>query len=300
MVNFLLIALCLSAGWFFRTKNILPADAHKGINIWILYIALPATALFYIPQITWNHEYFLPILMPFVVWIGAWIFLKIISQFISINAETFAALLLTSGLGNTSFVGFPLTQAYFGSDGLRVAVVCDQLSFITLSTFGVITAMHAAHKGTIQVTMLLKKIISFPPVLAFIAALLLPLKIDLSPLNPLFEKLAATLIPLALFSVGLQIRFAELKNEKKFLLQGLIYKLFIAPIIIFGIAYAAQLKGITAQTAVFESGMAPMVTSAILAGEYQLNPRLATLMVSIGIVVSLATTFVWWKILVTY
>jgi predicted permease len=45
--------------------------------------------------------------------------------------------------------------------------------------------------------------------------------------------------------------------------------------------------------------MAPMVTSAILAAEYRLNARLANLMVSVGILLSIATTGLWWFILRT-
>lgn len=297
-MNFLLVALCLFAGWFFRTKNILAADAHKSINIWILYVALPAVALLYIPQISWNNDFLLPIAMPIVVWAGAWIFLKIISRFIHMSNETFAALLLTAGLGNTSFVGFPLTQAYFGDEGLRIAVVCDQLSFITLSTFGVLTAMHTTHGRNIRGALLLKKIILFPPFIGFIAALILPLFITLSPIHPLLEKLAVTLVPLALFSVGLQIRFSEWKKEKIFLAQGLFYKLLLAPALILLLAKIFHFKGIAAQTAIFESAMAPMITSAILAVEYQLHPRLAGLMVSIGIILSLVTTAAWWWFIV--
>jgi predicted permease len=58
-----------------------------------------------------------------------------------------------------------------------------------------------------------------------------------------------------------------------------------------------HVKGIVAQTSVFEAAMAPMVTSAILAAEYRLNSRLANLMVSVGLLLSLATTGFWWFIL---
>ena len=40
-----------------------------------------------------------------------------------------------------------------------------------------------------------------------------------------------------------------------------------------------------------------MITPAILAGEYQLNPRLSNLMVSVGIILSIATTGLWSLIL---
>jgi malate permease and related proteins len=296
-MNFLLIAICLLAGYFLRVSNILPQDAHKGINGWILYIAFPAVALHYIPSIKWSFELLLPLIMGLIVWFGAWLVLKISSSAFQLDAKTFGALLLTAGLGNTSFVGFPLTQAYFGKEGMRIAVICDQLSFIVLSSFGVISAMHLAHSENSNLRKIFLGLVKFPPFISFVAALSLPRLISLAPFDSLLQALAATLVPLALFSVGMQIRFAEYKNQAKFLFLGLGYKLFIAPAIIFGIAVLCGMKGIVAQTSVFEAAMAPGITAAIIAAQYELNPKLSNLMASIGLIVSFATTFLWWFLL---
>ncbi len=293
-MNFLLIALCLAAGWLLRTSHILPHDSHKSINIWILYIALPSVALLYVHSITWTSALILPIVMPLCVWFGAWLLLKLLAKRLAIDAASHAALLLTAGLGNTSFVGFPLSQAYFGDDGLRIAVICDQVTFILLSTLGVMTAISASHSGAADRTTILKNIVRFPSFVAFVAALTLPRVVDFSLLNPLLEKLAGTLVPLALFSVGMQIRFSEWRSELKQLSAGLAYKLLIAPGLMLLLALLFRGDGIVAQTSVFEAAMPPMITSAILATQYQLNPKLSNLMVSVGIVVSIATTAMWW------
>jgi predicted permease len=293
-MNFLLIALCLSAGWLLQRSGILPENSHKGINIWILYIALPAVALLYVPTITWTAGLFIPVTMPLIVWLGAWVALKLVTRRFPIDKATQSALLLTAGLGNTSFLGFPLTQAYFGEEGLRIAVICDQLSFVVLSTLGVMTAIHASSDGKTDLIKIAGNIFRFPPFLAFAAALVLPRFVDLQILNPFFEKLAGTLIPLALFSVGLQIRFSEWRNDARHLSLGLGYKLMVAPALVLLFALLVQAKGVISQTSVFEAATAPMITSAILATKYQLNPRLSNLMVSIGVPLSLLTTAFWW------
>ncbi len=296
-MNFLLIAVCLLAGYFLRVSKILPQDAHKGINGWILYVAFPAVALHYIPSIKWNFELLLPLIMGLLVWFGALLVIRLASSTFQVDIKTFGALLLTAGFGNTSFVGFPLTQAYFGKEGLRIAVICDQLSFIVLSTFGVVSAMHLAHSENKSLRSIVLGLVKFPPFISFVAALLLPHVIPLAALDSLLQNLAGTLVPLALFSVGMQIEFAEYKNQIKFLFLGLGYKLFIAPAFIFGIAYLCGMRGIVAQTSVFEAAMAPGITAAIIAGQYELNPRLSNLMASIGLIVSFVTTFFWWFLL---
>jgi malate permease and related proteins len=296
-MSFLLIALCLITGLVLRSSGILPENSHRGINAWILYIALPAVALLYIPAITWSSALILPLTMPLFVWIGAWLALKLFEQHFPLDKETRAVLLLTAGLGNTSFVGFPLTQAYFGDEGLRIAVICDQINFITLATLGVMTALNASHTAGSGIKQMVRSIFRFPSSLAFVAALILPRFISFALLNPLLTKLGSTLVPLALFSVGLQIQFSGWKRELRSLSFGLVYKLLIAPGLVLCAALAFQLKGIIGQASVFEAAMAPMVTSAILAAEYQLNPRLSNLMVSVGILLSMATTGLWWLIL---
>ena len=224
--------------------------------------------------------------MPLLVWGGAWFLLKLFARRFALDKGTHAALLLTAGLGNTSFIGFPLTQAYFGDEGLRIAVICDQISFITLATLGLITALNASHSADSGMKAMVRSVVRFPSFLAFVAAL-----------NPLLTKLASTLVPLALFSVGLQIRFSEWRRELPSLSLGLAYKLLIAPGLVLCAALAFHLKGIIGQTSVFEAAMAPMITSAILAAEYQLNPRLSNLMVSVGILLSIATTGLWFFVL---
>jgi len=292
-MNFLLIAVCLVAGFVLRSCGVLPENAHKGINAWILYIAMPAVALLYIPAIKWSSALILPAAMPLVVWSGAWLFLQAFARRLVLDRGTHAALLLTAGLGNTSFVGFPLTQAYFGEEGLRIAVICDQLTFIALTTLGVMTALNAVHGNGSGRKAMFGNIVRFPPFIAFVVAVVISLFVDVAPLNPLLNRLAGTVVPLALFSVGMQIRFSEWKRELPALSFGLTYKLLIAPALILCAALGFHLRGIIAQTSIFEAAMAPMITSAILAAEYQLNPRLSYLMVSVGIIVSMATTGFW-------
>ncbi|MDB5283729.1 MAG: transporter, partial [Bacteroidota bacterium] len=269
-------------------------DAYKGINTWIIYLAIPAMALKYLPTVQWSRDLLLPALMPVVVWAGAWILFKLYSLKFKVSPATRAALTLTAGLGNTSFIGFPLIQAYYGMAAIGIAVISDQVTFMLMSTVGVITAMSAAGSGNLKAAVVLKRLFSFPPFLASIAALVLPRFVDISPLNPLFDAIAATLVPLALFSVGLQLNFTGWQNEIKLLAVGLGYKLLIAPAFVFALAYGFKLRGIIPQISVFEAAMAPMITASVIAVEFDLNPQLANLMVGIGILVAFATSAGWW------
>lgn len=293
MTNFLLISTCLLAGILVQRFKSLPQDSYKAVNAWVINIALPAIALKYLPKVEWDISLALPFLTPLLIWVGSYLFIRLINRFFPMDPRTRAALYLTAGLGNTSFLGFPLSEAYYGEEGLKIAILVDQGCFIVMSTLGIMSASRASSEGKINIINILKKIVSFPPFIAFCSALILPSFISFSPIEPLLDILGATLVPLALFSVGLQLKLRFDRQEFKFVNMALIYKLILAPLMIFLLAKGIGLEGLNAQISVFEAGMAPMVTGAIIATDYNLRPKLANLILSVGIPVSLLTTYLW-------
>ena len=297
MINFVLIGVCIAIGFLLRALKLVPDNAHKGINTWIIYMAIPAVALKYIPAIKWSSDLLLPALMPVIVWTGSWLVFKIYSLKFQLSPATRAALTLTAGLGNTSFVGFPLIQAYYGEQAISIAVISDQITFVLMATVGAMMAMSTANGKGLDVKGTALKLLQFPPFVAFLLALILPRFVDLAPINPFLDKIAVTLVPLALFTVGLQLNFSGWQSEIKLLTIGLGYKLIVAPLIIIGSAIALHLQGITPQIAVFEAAVAPMITAGVLADQYNLNPKLANLMVCSGVLISFVTTGLWYFVL---
>ena len=274
----------------------MPEGSHRGINTWIIYLAVPAVALKYIPSVHWSNELLLPAAMPLIVWSGSWLTFFLYAKIKPIDTATRAALTLTAGLGNTSFIGFPLVQGYYGDHALPIAVICDQSSFMIMSTLGAAMAMQASASGTAGASAFLKKLLLFPPFIAFLAAIILPRFVDLSSIDPLFDKIALTLVPMALFSVGMQLSIDGWLENITSLSIALSYKLVIAPAFFLILILALHLKGMIPTISLFEAAMAPMITAGVLAAQYQLNPKLANLVVGVGILVSFITTAIWWLV----
>jgi len=90
---------------------------------------------------------------------------------------------------------------------------------------------------------LLKKLFSFPPTIAFLLAFIVPKIIDYKSIepfiDPILESLGATMVPMALFSVGLQLQFKEWKADKTLLINALNYKLILAPLLILGVSISS-------------------------------------------------------------
>lgn len=298
MANFILIGLCILAGIFFRKSKTLPKDAHKGINAWIIYIALPAVSFKYFPHITFTKDLLLPILAPIAVWFCGWLYITFYKKLNpEVSKATTGGLTLTSSLSNTSFIGFPLIMAYFSEKELAIAIICDQVTFAMLSTFGIIVAIRSSQGQHLSARVVIKKVLTFPPLIASILALVLPRYLDISALDPVFDKLAGTVGPLALFSIGLQLKFGGWFSELKHISTALIYKLILAPLVVLLIAIAFNFSGITAKIAIFEMAMPTLLTAGVIADQYNLNSKVTNLVVGIGIILSFLTTFAWWAIL---
>lgn len=297
MANFILIGLCILAGILFRKSKSLPKDAHKGINAWIIYIALPAVSFKYLPHITWTNDLLFPALAPVCVWLFGWLFITVYSRIRNISKASSGGLKLTSSLSNTSFVGFPLIVAYFSEKELGIAIICDQVTFTLLSTIGVIVAIRSSQNQELSAKLVLKKVLTFPPLIGCVLALTIPRFIDVSALDPLFDKLAGTVGPLALFSIGLQLKFGGWFSELKHISFALLYKLILAPLVVMLIAVVLGMSGTITKITIFEMAMPTLLTAGVVADQYNLNPKLSNLVVGIGILLSFITTGLWWLVL---
>jgi len=294
MENFLLILICLLSGVALQKVKSFPKGAHVALNAFIIYFCLPAVAFKFVPFIQFEKAYALPYFSSWIVWLGAWFVFTFLGKHFRWEPKTTATLILMSGLGNTSFIGFPLIEAFYGADFIRIALFADQGGFLVLSTVGIATALG----GGISGLQLLRKMVAFPPFIAFIAALALQL-VDLPVWwEPLMSKLSAPLVPLALVSVGLQLRLGEKYLEGRKWILSLFYKLIVAPLVV-GVLYVFLLndRSVYAHISIVESAMAPMVTAFVLVSQHNLNVALAARIIGVGIPLSLLTTSAWWSLL---
>jgi predicted permease len=115
-----------------------------------------------------------------------------------------------------------------------------------------------------------------------------------------FEKIGVTLIPLALVAVGFQLHLSMvvLARQWRPLVYGLGFKLVLMPLIFIGLyVFAFGSKTPSTHITILESAMAPMITACVVAVEFGLKAEIATLMMGIGIPLSLVTVPIWHQIL---
>lgn len=290
MTALTLLFACLLLGILVKRFARPPAGTVHGINWWVINVALPALVLQLVPKVKMDPHLWFPVATMWITFFGAWGLFAFLGRWLHWPRGRIGALTLVCGLGNTSFMGYPMMQALHGREGLTLAVVADQLGcFPLLASAGVVVANLYAGRSP-QPGRIVRRILTFPAFLALVvgaAAGLLggwPALVD-----GMLGQVGATLTPLALFSVGLQFRFRLGERQGLPLALGLSWKLMLAPLISLLLGVAAGVGGLVLTVGVLQAAMAPMISAAILADEHDLEPQLANTVLGAGIVLSLVT-----------
>jgi len=294
MTAFLLLLLCLGLGMLMARTLRLPEGMASSINFWVLYVALPALVLDQIPLLHIDATLLFPALAPLIPIGGALLLFPLLGRRFGWSRGTVGALILTCGLGNTAFMGLAMIEALLGHAALGPALIADQLgTFLSLSTIGVSVA--AVYSGdTPHPVEIARRILRFPPFLALLTAFAVRLLGGWPEfVGPVLQRLGDTLTPLALFSVGLQFRLTDVRSQRGKLCAGLGWKLVLAPALAAGLAVLLGVRGIAVSAGILQTAMAPMITAGILAAEHDLDPPLANLVVSLGILLSLLSVPLW-------
>ena len=298
MENFALIFVAIFIGYIINKRDIFPKDTPIILNQFILYISLPAMALLQIPKLSFSFEVLIPIIIAWIVMGVSAIVIFYISKILKFSKNITGALMLVGVLGNTTFVGIPVIQAYFGNSALPYILMYDQLgSFIMLYTYGTFISVYYSSTENVNIKAIAFKILTFPPFLSLLIALFFigttfhPLVISV------LSSFASTIVPLALVAVGLQLRFKLPKEDLRPFFSALGVKLILSPIIAIIISMIFSWESKAALVSIMEAGMGPMITAGAVASMAGLAPRLSSAIVGYGVLLSFLTTWILFKII---
>lgn len=287
-----ILASLFVIGYLLKRFKLVPEDLFQKVNTFIIYLPLPAITLMNIPKLEFSGEVAYPILSAWLIFVAAIPFFYLLKRIFNWSTKTYACLVLVCGLGNTSFIGFPIIEMLYEKENMLYAILVDQSTFVILSTVGVIWASSFG-VGKIDVKQILLRLVKFPPFLVFIVALFISSKI-LMPVMPALSFFGSLMVPLALFSIGMQFKFLVKDIDYRAFSLGLLFKLLVMPAILYGILFIALNKsGLLYEITLIECAMPPMITASIIANQYKLDGDLGNALVTYGIPVSFATIWLW-------
>ncbi|MDB5227728.1 MAG: Membrane transport protein [Bacteroidota bacterium] len=296
-----LLILLFFLGIVAQFFSFVPKDLYHKINKFIIFVPLPAITLSKIPHLPITPSVMFPIASAWIIFIVSIAYAFLVSKIFKFERKTTACFILCCGLGNTSFVGYPLLKYLYGEQSIQYAIFVDQPgSFLILSTFGILTAAYFS-SSEYNYKQMAERLFKFPPFLVFILALFIPAHFIEGKTLWTLDLIGKCMVPLAMLSLGLQFKRNIKDIEWKKFFTGIFYKLILAPLLIFILVFIfLHKRGEMYTITVMECAMPPMITSSILATEYELDENLAAYLPTFGLLLSIPTLFLWKWILMQF
>ncbi len=246
-----------------------PADARP-LNTVIIYVGLPAfvfqavhgaplsTAIAGVVAVSWAV---------FAVLLGI---AYVAQRLMRLPRDRAGGFMLAAALGNTGYLGYPLTAALLGSTAVSAAVFSDVFGTVfALVLVGLpLAARFGEHaEGSPNA---LKELLSFPAVIALGLALVLRPFAMPEAVSAGLDVLARVVSPLIMISVGLSLRPRTVLRAGGALVVVVALKLVLAPLFAFAAGYAF-LPELPLRVAVLEAGMPSMMLTFVVGERYGLD-----------------------------
>jgi malate permease and related proteins len=288
------VLLLLALGKACAHWRVFPENAAEVLNLFALYLCLPAAVLRYVPRLELSREVLGLVVLPWLVLALSVGVVVLLARALRLREDERAVLLLCVPLGNTSFLGYPLVRALLGEPALPYAVIYDQFgTFLILSTWGLWVLARYGGDAPPTAATVARRVLRFPPFLALVVALLLMPAAPPAWIDAILQRLADALLPVVALAVGLTLRLRLPRDELAPLGAGLALKLVLLPAAVLGAVALLPLPPLMADTAVLETAMPPMITAGALAISHRLAPSLAAALVGYGTVLALVTLPLW-------
>lgn len=190
-----------------------------------------------------------------------WITVALAGLYAHVTARTRpmrGALWLVGAFPNTGFIGFPLAHLAFGADGLRLAIIYDQLSLvipaIVVST--IIAQRHAAPSDAAAAPAapsVWRSVLASPPVWSVAVLLVLRLTIVPEPLEleALGNAVGAVVGPVGFLLLGLSLPlggFSHGRREVVDVVGAISIRILAAPVLLW---LVARLAGVDVPDALY-------------------------------------------------
>jgi predicted permease len=290
MENFVLIGGFVLLGMLFQHLKSFPKDSAQVLNMFALYVSLPALILLKVPLIVFSREVVVAAVIPWGMLLFSAGLVFLAARLWRWERSTTGVLLLVVPLGNTSFLGVPMIQTFFGAAGLPSLIIYDQLgTMMIMGTYGSIVLALYGKESALDLSAMARKMLLFPPTIALMLGLVARSWPYPEKLAHALQNIATTLVPVVMTAIGLQLRLRVPPKVVAPLGFGLAVKLLVAPLSALLVCRLSGLSGMVVDVSILEAAMPPMVTAGALAVIAGLDADLAVALIGIGIVLSFGT-----------
>ncbi|MDQ7038787.1 MAG: AEC family transporter [Aquificota bacterium] len=285
----LFVALVLISAYLLRRSGVFGEKDADPFVRYVIYLSLPALVFREVRGVEIGGESLGVVAVAWAVILGSLAVSWCVGKLVRMEERTLRSFMLVSSFGNTAFLGYPFTYALFGEEGLKFAVLYDQIgSFLLVVSVGFLVAT-----GRLS----FREVLSFPPFLALALGVITKNLSVPSFLETFLNVVSWSLIPSVLFAIGLRISFRDIMGSLREAVLCLVIKMVLAPLVLLVVLKVLSLKTLGFKVALLETSMPPMVMAGILAMRYNLDDRVAVSSITLGLFLSFLTAPLWVSLL---
>ncbi len=281
--------------------SLLARVGPQQLGRFLYWVGVPVSIIGFLRQADLNGQEWLA---PLVCWVAvalaaalALFWVLVVTPQRKISAELWlppeqGSFHLTSMLGNTGYIGFPVCLAIGGTHFFGWAVFYDLGNLLCSYGLGVwIASYYSQNRG--RPSNLAFNVIRNPSMAAFILGLLLNPLILPSWLDQGLQRFAWGMVGLSLILLGM--RLAQISGWRYPFRAGiaLLIKLILVPGLVSVILLQLPIPEMGKLILALQAGMPPAIASLVLTEEYNLDREMTIATMTIGYIAALITLPLW-------
>jgi predicted permease len=283
-------------GFIFGRK--LPPTSAPRLGKYLFWIGVPVSIIAFLRQADLSGQIWMAaVIAHLAVLCAAFlaaIAIKIQSYFqVTLTPSTQCSLILAAMVGNTGYLGFPVTLAIVGKEYFAWALFYDLLGSL-FAAYGLGVALAAYFSNNSHNYQRMIPAILLNPALWSFGFGLLFRQITIPTAGEFWlEKLAWSSIALSIILIGMRI--SQLKSWQKFpqAAISLIIKMLIVPLIFGSLLPFFGVTGLAARVVVLQMAMPPAFATLVIAETFDLDRDLAVTTLALGVILLLITLPLW-------
>lgn len=279
-------------GVYGNRKKIITAQINKGLIDILIQIALPCMILVSF-IFTYDETIKTNVIKTFYYSIAAYIIMTVVSYLLLLPIKNNKKIVLhfANVFVNTGYVGFPILNSIYGSEGIVYGSIFNMFFVIFVWTYGVILYKREFNKK--EIVMEIRKIILNPSIMAVCLGLVIMIFGIQLPgvLLSSVRNIASITGPLSMLIIGAILSEVKIKSYLKdwTLYYGTITKLIIIPLIIYALSFLIGESSKAINTVIIMVAMPASAMTSILAEQYNVEKDYAAVIVSVTTLLSLIT-----------
>lgn len=260
----------------------LPIESTKYLSLILVNIASPCLVVYSMSRQVLTEDTFASVtqsagLMLLAMTVTALIAIAVV-KWMKVPQSDRGVYRLLLTFTNNGFMGYPLSLAIFGEDGLFLMIIANAVFMIYLYSVGVIILIYDKD-GKIDLKSAMKSIVSIPFLTSVIGLLMFFLGIHLPSLVDNFLKTIGDMtIPLSMIIIGIQLAESRIRDvlTNKHLYITMILKLIVLPALLFGIFMWLPFNTLAFCIVIFAMTLPSAAVIPVLSDIYGTNTKIAS------------------------